>query len=120
MLLFPEVLTRDVLRLDFWWPKIREKSISRKILKLENKLDLNIKMPEIIKKSDSAEDLGSEGHGSPRSSTNPSPSPTLDLALDTKHPLQNQWTLWYYKIDRSKSWEDNQREVIFLKTTKVL
>jgi len=81
-------------------------------------LDLNIKMPEIIKKSDSAEDLGSEGHGSPRSSTNPSPSPTLDLALDTKHPLQNQWTLWYYKIDRSKSWEDNQREVTTFSTVE--
>ena len=80
--------------------------------KLKTQIDLTTsKMPEIIKKSDSTEDLGSEGHGSPRSSTNP--SPTLDLALDTKHPLQNQWTLWYYKIDRSKSWEDNQREVIF-------
>ena len=63
-------------------------------------------MPEILKQSESNEDLGSEGN-SPRSSANP--SPTMDLI--TKHPLQNQWTLWYYKCDRSKNWEDNQRIV---------
>ena len=64
-------------------------------------------MPEILNKTDSSEDLGSEGHSN-RASTNP--SPTLDNVL-TKHPLQNQWTLWYYKLDRNKNWEDNQRMV---------
>ncbi len=29
---------------------------------------------------------------------------------NTKHPLQYSWTLWYYKNDRSKSWQDNLRE----------
>nr|CAG4638678.1 EOG090X0BMA [Cyclestheria hislopi] len=29
-----------------------------------------------------------------------------------KHPLQNQWTLWFFKTDRAKGWEENQREVI--------
>lgn len=72
----------------------------------EEKIDL-VAMPEILNKSDSTEDLGSEGHSN-RASTNP--SPTLDNVL-TKHPLQNQWTLWYYKIDRTKDWEDNQRMV---------
>lgn len=28
-----------------------------------------------------------------------------------KHPLQNQWTLWYLEADRSKSWEDLQNEI---------
>ncbi|XP_043472144.1 eukaryotic translation initiation factor 4E-1A-like [Leptopilina heterotoma] len=28
-----------------------------------------------------------------------------------KHPLQNTWTLWYYEQDRSKSWEESQREI---------
>ena len=64
-------------------------------------------MPEILNKSHSTEDLGSEGHSN-RASTNP--SPTLDNVL-TKHPLQNQWTLWYYKLDRNKNWEDNQKMV---------
>ena len=33
-----------------------------------------------------------------------------------KHPLQNSWTLWYYKNDRSKSWEENLREVVTFST----
>jgi len=28
-----------------------------------------------------------------------------------KHPLENTWTLWYFKNDRAKDWEENQREV---------
>lgn len=70
-------------------------------------------MPEILKPSESTEDLGSEGHSN-RSSTNP--SPTLDIL--TKHPLQNQWTLWYYKMDRQKSWEDNQKKVTTFSTVE--
>ncbi len=31
--------------------------------------------------------------------------------LIVKHPLQYCWTLWYYKNDRSKNWQDNLREV---------
>nr|QBH73400.1 eukaryotic translation initiation factor 4e [Liposcelis bostrychophila] len=33
-----------------------------------------------------------------------------------KHPLQNTWTLWYYENDRSKTWEENQREVFSFDT----
>jgi len=29
-----------------------------------------------------------------------------------KHPLGSAWTLWYYKNDRSQSWEQNQRQVL--------
>jgi hypothetical protein len=29
-----------------------------------------------------------------------------------KHPLENSWTLWYFKNDRNRQWEENQREVI--------
>eukprot|EP00088_Acartia_fossae_P027330 TRINITY_DN28085_c0_g2_i1.p1 TRINITY_DN28085_c0_g2~~TRINITY_DN28085_c0_g2_i1.p1 ORF type:complete len:230 (-),score=23.06 TRINITY_DN28085_c0_g2_i1:331-978(-) len=35
-----------------------------------------------------------------------------------KHPLQNSWTLWFYKCDRSKSWEDNLREIISFSTVE--
>lgn len=28
-----------------------------------------------------------------------------------KHPLENCWTLWYFKNDRSRGWEENQKEV---------
>jgi len=30
---------------------------------------------------------------------------------DMKHPLEHQWTLWYYETDRSKSWGSNLKEV---------
>uniref|UniRef100_A0A2Y9D418 eIF-4F 25 kDa subunit n=1 Tax=Pediculus humanus subsp. corporis TaxID=121224 RepID=A0A2Y9D418_PEDHC len=33
-----------------------------------------------------------------------------------KHPLQNTWTLWYYELDKSKSWGDNQREIFSFDT----
>ncbi|XP_066586560.1 eukaryotic translation initiation factor 4E-1A-like isoform X2 [Prorops nasuta] len=35
-----------------------------------------------------------------------------------KHPLQNTWTLWYYENDRSKSWEENQREITSFDTAE--
>ncbi|PAA94504.1 hypothetical protein BOX15_Mlig000916g1, partial [Macrostomum lignano] len=28
-----------------------------------------------------------------------------------KHPLHNRWTLWFFKNDRQKSWNENQKEV---------
>lgn len=41
---------------------------------------------------------------------------TTDMELMMKHPLQNQWTLWFFKPDRAKGWEENQREVINFET----
>jgi len=35
-----------------------------------------------------------------------------------KHPLQNDWTLWYFKNDRSKNWEDNLKRVITFSTVE--
>ncbi|GIY75199.1 eukaryotic translation initiation factor 4E [Caerostris extrusa] len=29
-----------------------------------------------------------------------------------KHPLQNKWSLWFYKNDRTKSWEENLMKII--------
>jgi len=28
-----------------------------------------------------------------------------------KHPLHNTWTLWYFKIEKSREWSENQRRV---------
>ncbi len=33
-----------------------------------------------------------------------------------RHPLQHSWTLWYFKNDRSRSWEENQKAVISVQT----
>ncbi|CAH0767945.1 unnamed protein product [Bemisia tabaci] len=35
-----------------------------------------------------------------------------------KHPLQHTWTLWYFENDRSRKWEENQREVIDFNTVE--
>lgn len=33
-----------------------------------------------------------------------------------KHPLQNTWTLWFFENDKSKAWEENQRQIISFDT----
>ncbi|GFY53188.1 eukaryotic translation initiation factor 4E [Trichonephila inaurata madagascariensis] len=35
-----------------------------------------------------------------------------------KHPLQNVWSLWFYKNDRSKSWEENLTEIAAFDTVE--
>ncbi|XP_014209039.1 eukaryotic translation initiation factor 4E-1A isoform X2 [Copidosoma floridanum] len=35
-----------------------------------------------------------------------------------KHPLQNTWTLWYFELDKSKGWEDSQREITSFDTAE--
>lgn len=32
---------------------------------------------------------------------------TVDPELLIKHPLECKWALWYFKNDRSKSWNEN-------------
>jgi translation initiation factor 4E len=33
------------------------------------------------------------------------------LTAPVKHPLENTWTLWYYRKESGKSWEDSLKEV---------
>jgi len=35
-----------------------------------------------------------------------------------KHPLQNTWTLWFFKNDKQKQWEENQRAIISFNTVE--
>merc|ERR1712212_1089357 len=35
-----------------------------------------------------------------------------------KHPLQNAWTLWFFKNDETRSWEENQRPIITVTTVE--
>ena len=44
---------------------------------------------------------------------------SMEQELSIKHPLQHAWTLWYYKNDRSKSWEENLKEVVTFDTVEV-
>jgi len=42
----------------------------------------------------------------------------LSPELLIKHPLQNTWTLWFYKNDKTKSWTANLREIISFNTVE--
>lgn len=33
------------------------------------------------------------------------------LSAPIKHPLENTWTLWYYRKESGKSWEDCLKQV---------
>lgn len=44
--------------------------------------------------------------------------PSLNAEVCSKHPLQNTWTMWFYKNDRNKDWEDNQKAVIDFSTVE--
>ncbi|XP_063585022.1 eukaryotic translation initiation factor 4E-like isoform X2 [Penaeus indicus] len=35
-----------------------------------------------------------------------------------KHPLQNTWTLWFFKIENNRSWEDCQVEIASFNTVE--
>ena len=35
-----------------------------------------------------------------------------------KHPLQHAWTLWFFKNDKARSWEENQRPIITVTTVE--
>lgn len=41
---------------------------------------------------------------------------SLDMLI--KHPLQNKWSLWFYKNDKSKAWEDNLLEITAFDTVE--
>ncbi|XP_067132083.1 eukaryotic translation initiation factor 4E-like [Centruroides vittatus] len=42
----------------------------------------------------------------------------LSPDLLIKHPLQNRWTLWFYKNDRTKAWEDNLLQITTFDTVE--
>ena len=35
-----------------------------------------------------------------------------------KHPLQSAWTLWFFKNDKTRTWEENQRPIITVTTVE--
>ena len=43
---------------------------------------------------------------------------SLDPEKIIKHPLQNAWTLWFFKNDKTRSWEENQRPIITVNTVE--
>jgi translation initiation factor 4E len=76
-------------------------------------------MPEIVTKMNSEEEPMSDGSISPQSRELSPAALSSGAELEVpKHPLQNDWTLWYFKNDRSKNWEDNLKQVITFDTVE--
>lgn len=71
-------------------------------------VDIRVSDPTHVQTVDS-EDGHSKGELVTRSE-----SPEMLL----KHPLQNKWTLWFFKNDRNRSWEENQRPIITFSTVE--
>uniref|UniRef100_T1IXQ5 eIF-4F 25 kDa subunit n=1 Tax=Strigamia maritima TaxID=126957 RepID=T1IXQ5_STRMM len=42
----------------------------------------------------------------------------LPPELLIKHPLQNRWTLWFFKNDKMKQWEENLQEITSFDTVE--
>jgi len=43
---------------------------------------------------------------------------TMDPERTIKHPLQTAWTLWFFKNDKARTWEENQRPIITVTTVE--
>ncbi|XP_064389693.1 eukaryotic translation initiation factor 4E-like [Halichondria panicea] len=46
------------------------------------------------------------------------PIMAAEEVVPEKHPLQNKWSLWYLKQDKSKDWKDNLKNVISFDTVE--
>ncbi len=44
----------------------------------------------------------------------------ISKELAVKHPLQNKWAWWFYKNDKSKTWEANLRLITTFDTVSSL
>lgn len=54
-----------------------------------------------------------------KDSENESTKPTTTNEVVTKHPLQNQWQLWYYRPGpKGSAWEDNLLDVTHFDTVE--
>ncbi|GIY46847.1 eukaryotic translation initiation factor 4E-1A [Caerostris extrusa] len=42
----------------------------------------------------------------------------MTAEMRMKHPLQNVWSLWFYKNDRTKTWEENLTEIASFDTVE--
>ncbi|EDW00190.1 eukaryotic translation initiation factor 4E1 [Drosophila grimshawi] len=62
----------------------------------------------------------SDGAGAVMDSDEPviDSSETEQLPSEPHHPLQNEWTLWYLEIDRTKNWEEMLHEVFTFNTVE--
>ena len=45
-------------------------------------------------------------------------SPSLALT-PAKHPLENRWSMWYFKNDKQKDWKDNHKIIASCDTIEV-
>ena len=56
--------------------------------------------------------------GSPVTDQSIVESPSAGLT-PAKHPLQNRWSMWYFKNDKAKEWKDNHKLIASCDTIEV-
>ncbi|XP_022644746.1 eukaryotic translation initiation factor 4E-like isoform X1 [Varroa jacobsoni] len=60
---------------------------------------------------DSASKMAADGQNNEQKENVPA-------AMQVKHPLQNSWTFWFYKNDKSKPWDQNLLEITTFSTVE--
>jgi len=83
------------------------KSNADEVDKTEN-VETNVKKPAPIE-----DDIKN-----PTSSAQPAATDAIALDSLIKHPLQNQWTLWYYDNEKGKTWEACQHQITSFDTVE--
>lgn len=54
----------------------------------------------------------------PEEKSETEPQTTISKELMVKHPLQNRWSLWFFKNDKSKNWAANLRKITTFDTVE--
>ncbi len=89
-------------------------SVQQPTVTLDNRGDSMTKIP-----SDHPATVSSKAKtAKAKSATVRLPDPAVTPVFRPRHPLQNSWTLWFFKNDRSRPWEDNQRPVLSVQTVE--
>jgi len=81
----------------------------------ENKLSDTNETPGATKPSEAQGDANT-------SSSTPTPASTVSAPateeIIPKHPLHNQWQLWYFRPDKARDWKDNLLDVTHFNTVE--
>lgn len=73
---------------------------------------LAARVEEVAEQGEKLDDLADIVDKMKISETTPDPEKVM------KHPLQNAWTLWFFKNDKARTWEENQRPIITVTTVE--
>ena len=86
--------------------------MSAAAVELAPQAGLAARVEEVPEQGEKLDDLADIVDKMKISETTPDPEKVM------KHPLQNAWTLWFFKNDKARTWEENQRPIITVTTVE--